>query len=63
MYYIRNDSDTICDIPPLSKDGQSEPGSLRGAITIVMTHITSHTRIKQKKYFITILVSKLIIEL
>jgi hypothetical protein len=51
MYYIRNDSDTICDIPPLSKDGQSEPGSLRGAITIVMTHITSHTRIKQKKYF------------
>jgi hypothetical protein len=23
MYYTRNGSDTICDVPPLSKDGQS----------------------------------------
>jgi hypothetical protein len=33
-----------CDIPPLSMGGQSSPGSLRGAITEVMTHNTSHTR-------------------
>jgi hypothetical protein len=23
MYYTRNGSDIICDVPPLSKDGQS----------------------------------------
>jgi hypothetical protein len=23
MYYIHNDADTICDVPPLSKDGES----------------------------------------
>jgi hypothetical protein len=33
-----------CDVPPLSKDSQSSPGSLRSAITDVMTHNTSHTR-------------------
>jgi hypothetical protein len=38
-----------CDIPPLNKDAQSQPGSLRGAITEVMTHNTSHTRIKHIK--------------
>jgi hypothetical protein len=31
------------DIPPLRKDGQSYPESLRGTITEVMTHNTSHT--------------------
>jgi hypothetical protein len=34
------------DVPLLSKDGQSWPGSLRGAITEVMPHNTSHTRFK-----------------
>jgi hypothetical protein len=38
-----------CDIPPLSKDDQSKPGSLRGVITEVMTHNTIHTRIKHMK--------------
>jgi hypothetical protein len=49
MYYTHNDSDTICDIPPLIKDGQSKPRSLQGTITEVMTHKTSHTRIKHMK--------------
>jgi hypothetical protein len=39
----------VCDVPPLSEDGQSKPVSLRGAITKVMTHNTSHTRIKYMK--------------
>jgi hypothetical protein len=30
----------ICDIPPLSKDGQSNPGSIRGANTEALTHNT-----------------------
>jgi hypothetical protein len=38
-----------CGIPPLSKDGQFYPGSLRGAITEVMSHNTSHTRFKHMK--------------
>jgi hypothetical protein len=33
-------SDTSCDIPPLSRDGQSEPGSIRGATTEALTHNT-----------------------
>jgi hypothetical protein len=41
--------DINCDVPPLSKDGQSKPGLLWGAITEVMTHNTSHTRIKYMK--------------
>jgi hypothetical protein len=40
-----------CDVPPLSKDGQYEPELLQGAITEVMTHNTSHTKIKQKKCY------------
>jgi hypothetical protein len=44
MYYTRNSSDTICDVSPLNKDGQLKSGSLRGAITKVMTYNTSHTR-------------------
>jgi hypothetical protein len=32
------------DISPLNKDDQSEPGTLRGVITEVMTHNISHTR-------------------
>jgi hypothetical protein len=39
----------IYDIPPLSKDGQSQPRSLRGVITEVITHNTSHTKINPKK--------------
>jgi hypothetical protein len=39
-----------CDVPPISKDGKSKPGSLRGIITEVITHNTSHTRIKHMKY-------------
>jgi hypothetical protein len=46
IYYTRNGSDTICDVPPLSKDGSSSLGSLQGVITKVMMHNTSHTRIK-----------------
>jgi hypothetical protein len=49
MYYTHNDSDTICDIPPLNKDGQSQSESLRGVITEVMMHNTSCTRIKHMK--------------
>jgi hypothetical protein len=37
------------DVPPLNKDGQSQPELLWGAITEVMTHNTSHTRIKHMK--------------
>jgi hypothetical protein len=33
-------SDTSCDIPPPSKDGQSKPGSIRGANTEALTHNT-----------------------
>jgi hypothetical protein len=33
-------SDTSCDVPPLSKDGQSQPGSIRGANTKALTHNT-----------------------
>jgi hypothetical protein len=51
MYYTRNGSDTICDVPPLSKDGQFKPGSLRGVITEVMMHNTLHTRIRHMKCF------------
>jgi hypothetical protein len=40
-----------CGVPPLSKDGQSSLGSLRGAITEVMTHNTSHTRFKHMKCY------------
>jgi hypothetical protein len=40
MYYIRNDSDTICDVLPLSKNDYSKPGLLQGVITNVMTHNT-----------------------
>jgi hypothetical protein len=43
------DSTAACDIPPLSKDGQSSPGSLRGVIIEVMTHNTSHTWFKYIK--------------
>jgi hypothetical protein len=39
----------LCDIPPLSKDGQFEPGSLRGAIIKVMIHNASRTRMKHMK--------------
>jgi hypothetical protein len=49
MYYTRNGSDTSCDVPPLSKDGQSKLGSLWGTITEVMMHNTSHTRFKHMK--------------
>jgi hypothetical protein len=49
MYYTHNGSDTICDVPPLSKDGQSYLGLLWGVITEVMTHNTSHTRMKHMK--------------
>jgi hypothetical protein len=35
-----------CDVPPLSKDGKSKIGLLRGVIIEVMMHNTSHTRIK-----------------
>jgi hypothetical protein len=38
-----------CDVPPLSKDGQSLPGSLWSAITEVMMHNTSHIRIRHMK--------------
>jgi hypothetical protein len=38
-----------CDVPPLSKDGQSQQGLLWGIITEVMTHNTSRTRIKHMK--------------
>jgi hypothetical protein len=41
----------LCDIPPLSKDGPSYPRSLRGPITEVMIHNTSHTRIKHMKCY------------
>jgi hypothetical protein len=41
--------DLLRDVPPLRKDGQSKPGSLRGVITEVMTHNISHTRIKYMK--------------
>jgi hypothetical protein len=50
MYYTNNGSDTICDVPPLSKDGQSKSGSLRGVITEVMMRNTSHTRIRHMKF-------------
>jgi hypothetical protein len=30
----------VCDIPPLSKGGQSQPGSIRGVNTEVLTHNT-----------------------
>jgi hypothetical protein len=43
--------DINCDVPSLSKDNQSQPGSLRGVITDVITHNTSHTRIKHMKFF------------
>jgi hypothetical protein len=36
-----------CDIPPLSKDDQSYPESLRGAIIEVMMHNTSHPTLKE----------------
>jgi hypothetical protein len=49
MYYTHNGSDTICDVPPLSEDGQSKPRSLWAVITEVMTHNTSHTRRLQMK--------------
>jgi hypothetical protein len=39
----------LYDVPPLRKDGQSYPGSLQGTNTEVITHNTSHTRIKQMK--------------
>jgi hypothetical protein len=34
-----------CDVPPLSKNGQSKPELLWGVITEVMMHNISHTRI------------------
>jgi hypothetical protein len=37
------------DVPPLSKDGYSETGSLQSVITKIMTHNTSHTKIKHMK--------------
>jgi hypothetical protein len=30
----------VCDIPPLSKGGQSQPGSIRGVNTEALTHNT-----------------------
>jgi hypothetical protein len=38
-----------CDVSPLNKDDRSKLGLLRGAITEVMTHNTSHTRFKYIK--------------
>jgi hypothetical protein len=49
MYYTRNGSDTIYDVSRLSKDGQSQSGSLRSVITKVITRNTSYTRIKYIK--------------
>jgi hypothetical protein len=37
---------TNCDVPPISKDGRSQPGSLQGDITEVKTHNTLYTKIK-----------------
>jgi hypothetical protein len=39
------------DVPALKKDKESKPGSLRGVITKVMMHNTSHTRIRHMKCF------------
>jgi hypothetical protein len=49
MYYTRNGSDTIYDVSRLSKDGQSQSGSLRDVITEVIKHNTSYIRIKHMK--------------
>jgi hypothetical protein len=43
MYYTSNGFDIICNVLPLSKDGQSYLESLQGVIIEVMTHNTSHT--------------------
>jgi hypothetical protein len=51
MYYTRNDSDTSCDVAPLSKDGKSQPELLRDDINKVMMHNTSHTTIEHMKCF------------
>jgi hypothetical protein len=39
----------MCDVPTLKKDGWSKPELLWGVITEVMTHNTSHIRIKHMK--------------
>jgi hypothetical protein len=38
--HVGADVDGLCDIPPLSKGGQSKPGSIRGANTEALTHNT-----------------------
>jgi hypothetical protein len=43
--------DGSCDVPSLSKVGQSYPRSLWGVITEVMTHNMSHIRFKHMKCF------------
>jgi hypothetical protein len=41
---------TLCDVPPLAKNVQFKLGSLWGAVTEVMMHNISHTRIKHIKH-------------
>jgi hypothetical protein len=49
MYYTHNGSDIICDVPPLRKGWSVVTRIITGVITEVMTHNTSHTRIKYMK--------------
>jgi hypothetical protein len=49
LFHELLDLPALFDVPPLCKDSQSSPGSLRGATTEVMMHNTSHMRIKHMK--------------
>jgi hypothetical protein len=44
LFEICDNKEGSCDVPALKKDGWSKSGSLRGTITEVMMHNTSHMR-------------------